>query len=59
MRTYIFTEVERKAALQFLHNKKRNDIINHIFADFDDKWRKLALDFRLLIALKRLRDEGY
>jgi hypothetical protein len=59
MRTYIFTKAERSAIKQFIKERKRNAVVNNILAHFDEKWAKLLIDFKLLIALKRLWDEGY
>jgi hypothetical protein len=59
MRSYIFTASERKAILRFAKDRKRSPTINKIVFLMEKDWRTLLADYKLLIILRRLVDDGY
>ena len=59
MRSYIFTASERKAIVRFAKDRKRGDPINKVVFLMEKDWRTLLADYKLLIILRRLVNDGY
>jgi hypothetical protein len=59
MQEYIFTEEERRAIIRFLSTRKRDDAANFVAFRLDSCWRRLFLDVKLLLKLKRALNAGY
>lgn len=59
MRGRIFTDRERGLIQEFCRTRRRSAEINKVCHFVERNWSSLISDFKLLIEVKRLIEEGY
>ena len=59
MRSYIFTELERKRILEWMKTGERTDAVTKILSRMNRNRHALLADIRILIAAIRRFDAGY
>jgi len=59
MRTYIFSETERKHLLRWLKSGGRDPSINYIISRMEKNRGTLLSDFKLLVAAIKKYNAGY